>query len=197
MVKPVRRKLTLWLLFFLSAFCLFAFILGNSHWLKRKRYPLVYEDKIRKYAAEYEVDPFLTASIIFVESGFNPTAVSVKDARGLMQILPSTGEWVADKIGLQDYSEKQLFEPETNIQIGCWYMSYLVSQFPDNRELVLAAYNGGIGNVNKWLRNREYSSDGRQLDYIPFMETRNYVKKVLNTYDIYKEIYPSLEMEDD
>lgn len=197
MAKAKRKKKILWALFLLSAFCLLVFILGNGHWLKRKKYPLVYEEHIREYAFLYEVDPFMTASIIFTESRFNPTAVSFKDARGLMQILPSTGEWVAEKIGLPNYSDDQLFEPEVNIQIGCWYLTYLNSQFPDNRELVLAAYNGGIGNVNKWLSNKEYSSDGKHLDYIPFMETRNYIEKVLDTYYIYKEIYPSLSLEDD
>ncbi len=196
MTKPKPKKIILWVLFFLLTIYLLVFIINNSHWLKRKKYPLLYEEIIRKYASLYEVDPFMTASIIFIESRFDPTAISVKDARGLMQILPSTGEWVAESIGLSNYSDKQLLEPDVNIQIGCWYLSYLNSQFPNDKELVLAAYNGGIGNVNKWLSNREYSKDGKQLDRIPFVETRNYVEKVLDTYYIYKEVYPFLNLED-
>lgn len=187
-IRPV-----LWLFFLLLIIFLLIYMIGNSHWWKKKQYPLAYEDYIRKYSSEYEVDSFLAAAVIWVESSFISTAVSPKDARGLMQILPSTGEWAAEKIGLSEYSDERLLEPEINIQIGCWYLGYLTSQFPDSRELVLASYNGGIGNVNKWLRNKEYSLDGKQLDYIPFTETRNYVEKVSNTYEVYKEIYPSLE----
>ena len=194
MVKPKQRKIALLVLFFISVLCILFVIINNSHWMKRRKYPLEYTDQIRKYSAVYEVDPFLTASIIFTESGFNPETVSVKNAIGLMQILPSTGKWVADKIGLTNFNDVQLFDPEINIQIGCWYINYLISKFPDNIELVLAAYNGGIGNVNKWLKNKEYSKDGKKLDYIPFIETRNYVEKVLGVYNIYQEIYPGLEL---
>jgi soluble lytic murein transglycosylase len=188
--KKFRPMLWLFILLLIGIFLLI-YMIGNSRWWKRKQYPMAYEDQIRKYASEYEVDPFLVVSVIWVESRFIPTAVSSKDARGLMQILPSTGEWVAEKIGLSGYSDEQLFEPEINIQIGCWYLGYLTSQFPDSRKLVLASYNGGIGNVNKWLSNKEYSPDGKQLDHIPFAETRSYVKKVTSVYEIYKEIYPS------
>lgn len=195
MAKPKKRNLLRWILFILLAAFLAIYLLEGSNWLKRIRYPLLYEDQICSYASKYEVDPCLTAAVIWVESRFMPEAVSPKDARGLMQIIPSTGEWIAGKIGLADFEEKQLYDPEVNIQIGCWYLGYLTSRFPDNRELVLAAYNAGIGNVDKWLRNREYSRDGNNLDYIPFSETRNYIEQVLKAYEVYKEIYPSLELQ--
>jgi soluble lytic murein transglycosylase len=128
-----------------------------------------------------------------VESRFMPDAVSNKDAKGLMQILPSTARWAAEKMGIMDFEEAMLMDSEINIRIGCWYLGFLASQFPDNWELVLASYNGGIGNVRKWLSNKEYSRDGQRLDHIPFQETRNYVVRVLEAYEIYKGLYPSLD----
>ena len=139
----------------------------------------------------------MVASVILVESRYLPDAVSSKDAKGLMQILPSTGEWAAGRMKLKGYQEKQLFDPEINIQIGCWYLSFLSSQFPDNMDLVLASYNGGIGNVNKWLTNKECSKDGKKLDHIPYGETRNYVVRVQEAYKIYQEVYPYLELPGD
>jgi soluble lytic murein transglycosylase len=169
-------------------------LLYNSTWYKRIRYPLKYENEIREYAEEYSVDPYLAASVIWVESRFEPEAVSRSDARGLMQLLPATAAWSAQKIGLSGYDDAMLLNPEMNIRIGCWYLGYLSNQFSGSIELTLAAYNGGIGNVQKWLRNKDYSRDGKRLDRIPFPETRDYVSKVMDAYEIYKEIYPSLGM---
>ncbi|NLU37231.1 MAG: lytic transglycosylase domain-containing protein [Clostridiales bacterium] len=194
MEQDKLRKRAIWALFIVFVLYLLLVILGNSNLIKQKKYPLKFEEQIREYSTVYQVDPFLVASIIFIESRFNPDAVSMRNAKGLMQILPSTGEWVASKLDIENFNETHLLDPETNIQIGCWYISYLSSQFSGNMELVLAAYNGGIGNVSKWLKEKKYSTDGKQLDYIPFVETRNYVEKVLGVYNIYQEIYPGLEL---
>ncbi len=109
-----------------------------------------------------------------------------------MQLVPATASWTADKIGLSPFDDTMLFDPEVNIRLGCWYLGYLRRQFPEDIELVLASYNGGIGNVKKWLANKNYSKDGLSLDYIPFNETRNYVATVIKTMEIYKNLYPSL-----
>jgi soluble lytic murein transglycosylase len=194
MGAPIRRIPAAGkVLLILLAVILLAYLLYNSSWYKRMRYPLKYEDHIRKYAEEYSVDPYLAASLIWVESGFETEAVSGRNARGLMQILPSTAAWGAEKMGLAGYEEAMLLDPEKNIRIGCWYLGYLSNQFPGSMQLTLAAYNGGIGNVQKWLQDKAYSKDGKQLDHIPFPETRNYVLKVMHAYEIYKEIYPSLD----
>ena len=193
MGKSRRKKVRVWVIVLLTTVLALVWYANDNRWLKQRRYPLNYEDLIEKYAVKYSVDPYLAASVIWVESRFLPEAISPQDARGLMQILPTTAQWASVRMGLEDYQEEQLFEPEINIEIGTWYLSFLNSQFPDNRDLVLASYNGGIGNVLKWLDNREYSSDGKQLDHIPFPETRNYVTKVQEVYDIYREIYPSLK----
>ena len=81
-----------------------------------------------------------------------------------------------------------LFDPEINIEFGCWYLNNLLSEF-DDLSLALAAYNGGSGNVTKWLNDPEYSSDGENLTYIPFKETKKYVDKVSTRYNVYKFLY--------
>lgn len=154
----------------------------------RTLYPLDYREMIEEYSARYDLDPYLVAAIIRVESSFRPGAVSRKNARGLMQISEGTGKWAADKLDLKRYSAETLFDPDTNIRIGCWYLSTLYNEFGDT-ELVLAAYNGGSGNVTQWLKNSKYSRDGSSLDIIPFKETENYLKKVKASYDIYKMLY--------
>ncbi|EPS47163.1 transglycosylase SLT domain-containing protein [Clostridium botulinum CFSAN002367] len=108
-----------------------------------------------------------------------------------MQITPETGEWVAEKMGMKDFNIDDLKDPETNIKMGCWYLNNLKEEFDGNMDLVLAAYNGGRGNVQKWLKDSEHSKDGESLHYIPFKETDKYVKKVKAIYNIYRFLYKS------
>lgn len=165
-------------------------------WARINNYPMKYEDVIDKYAAEYQLDPALVCAVIYTESKFDKDAVSVDGARGLMQIMPETGEWIAAKVGMRGtYDVDQLFDPDTNVRFGCWLLNYLYTRFDNDSRKALAAYNAGQGNVDKWLTQPEYSSDGIKLDHIPFKETRNYVKKVKATHDIYLELYYSNESE--
>lgn len=152
-------------------------------------YPINYENYIKKYSQHYNIDSHLVAAIINVESKYDTFAVSKKDARGLMQISPTTGNWASEKIDIQDFTLESLYDPEINIRIGCWYLSVLTDEFNGNLQLILAAYNGGSGNVNKWLKDDRYSEDGKSLNYIPFKETSDYVEKVLKNYEMYKKIY--------
>lgn len=153
-------------------------------------YPLKYGDLVQSYSERFNVDPFLVLAIIKAESNFKPGAVSPKNARGLMQISEGTGKWGAGRLNLKDYTSEKLFEPEINIYIGCWYLSVLYDEFGDS-DLVIAAYNGGSGNVTQWLNDRDLSADGKTLDRIPFRETDQYLKKVNNYYSIYKRLYES------
>lgn len=152
-------------------------------------YPIEYKEYVDKYSQEFNLDPLLVLSIIKVESKFDKDAKSNKDARGLMQVTPKTGEWGAEKIGIEDFDAEQLYDPDTNIRIGCWYLDNLRTQFDYNMELVVAAYNGGSGNVTKWLADSEYSDDGETLKKIPFEETENYVKRVFTSYEKYQKLY--------
>lgn len=158
-------------------------------WLQRRMYPLKYEELILRYASEYRLDPYLVCAVIWVESKFNEAATSHKGARGLMQVIPSTGRWAAEKLGIEGYSDDSLYDPAVNIRIGCWYLDRLRNHFKGNLDLALAAYNGGSGNVEKWLEDPRYNKDGEGLDDIPFKETRDFVARVWSAYDKYKQLY--------
>ena len=185
------------IIIFILSILVFAFIVGtvpglvyyNSH-------PLYYKELIGEYSKANELDPYMVSAIIKVESRYNKDAISPKDARGLMQIGEQTGEWGAKELEINDYNSQTLFDPEKNIRIGTWYLSKLRKEFGDRNDIILAAYNGGSGNVSKWLNNKEHSKDGTALENIPFKETREYVKKVNKNYETYKKIYKDTNFED-
>nr|WP_184308849.1 lytic transglycosylase domain-containing protein [Anaerosolibacter carboniphilus] len=162
---------------------------NSTNWFLKILYPIHYRSLVEKYSDEYDLDPLLVAAIIKTESKFNEKAKSHKEAKGLMQIAPITGEWAAKQLDIKDYNEEMLYVPEINVRIGCWYIDRLSSEFDGRLQLILAAYNGGSGNVNKWLDNPEYSQDGITLNKIPFLETRAYIDKVLKSYKIYSILY--------
>ncbi len=161
----------------------------NAKWIVRTIYPFHYRELVTFYSEKYEVDPYLVAAIIRNESKFNPNAISRREARGLMQIAPITGDWASEKLNIEDFNYEDLYDPELNIQIGTWYINILDKEFDSKLQLMVAAYNAGNGNVSKWLENPEYSKDGVHLDVIPFPETRRYVQKVLRDYERYEIIY--------
>lgn len=150
-------------------------------------HPVEYADIVNKNAETYDMDPILIYSIIRAESNFEPRAKSRMGALGLMQIIPDTGNWIAEKLKVE-FKEESLYEPEYNIQFGSYYIAYLVDHFKDI-DVALAAYNGGIGNVQKWLKDESVSRDGESLHNIPFQETKNYVEKVNDNYYIYRIFY--------
>lgn len=157
-------------------------------------YPIGYKSIIVEYSKEYNLDPYLVASIINVESKYDKDAISQKEAKGLMQIAPQTGKWASEVLGLENYNEDILFDPETNIRIGTWYLSTLFKEFNNNLDLVLASYNAGSGNVNKWLSDEKYSNDKTSLVTIPFQETEDYLLRVRKNYKIYSIVYKKYMM---
>ena len=152
-------------------------------------YPVKYENQIIKYSQKYNLEPCLVAAVIRTESNFNEKAVSHRDAKGLMQIMPDTALWIAENMQLSNFNMETLYDTEVNIAMGCWYLNNLNTEFNGDINLVLAAYNGGRGNVQKWLKDEEYSIDGKSLNLIPFEETDKYVKKVNTNYNIYLKLY--------
>ena len=153
-------------------------------------YPVEYEELIRQYAAENEIPPAYVAAVILAESSYRPEAVSQVNAQGLMQILPSTAEWIAGKFD-ESYMEGCLFDPETNIKYGCWYLGFLMRRYDVSMRCSSAAYHAGQGTVDKWLADPAYSSDGKTLDKIASDATGTYVERVLKYYEKYEEIYAS------
>jgi len=151
-------------------------------------YPLYYEDMIKERALEYEIDPLLVLAMIREESRFNPWNESAVGARGLMQIMLKTGEWIAEKINLINYNNEMLFSPEVNIDLGCWYIQYLNERFSDDLILALSGYNAGPGTTSRWLEKYDISDPDNFIENIPYDETRGYIKKVLKSYLMYKRI---------
>lgn len=150
-------------------------------------YPVNYLEEIQKYSNEYGVDPKVVLAIMRVESNFKSDATSKVNAKGLMQILPDTAKHVAKLLNI-DANSMDLNDAETNIKIGTYYIKYLMQNF-SNMDTVYAAYNGGIGNVNTWLKDSKYSSDGVSLYNIPSSETKHYVNKVNKALKAYEILY--------
>lgn len=157
--------------------------------LLRLVYPIPYRDAIIKSAEQFDADPFLVVAVMYVESRFDPHAESPKGARGLMQVMPDTATWAAEQMGHGELALGELDQPERNIQIGVWYLTYLLGLFDGQISTALAAYNAGPGNVRRWLDSGVWSGSAETLDDIPFGETRSYVRRVLNTYGIYRWLH--------
>jgi soluble lytic murein transglycosylase len=148
-------------------------------------YPLKHTELIKKYSQKNKIDPYLLTAIIKEESGFDAGVVSEKGAIGLMQVMPKTAEWISKKQGYV-YKEEDLKKPETSIKFGSWYFNYLLRKYRSTK-LALAAYNGGVTNVDRWIEEkgaRKVSED------TPFSETDDFVDDVVNTSKVYKRLYP-------
>lgn len=142
-------------------------------------FPFAYKDIIVKSCDETELDYSLVASIIFCESRYNKKALSKKGAVGLMQIMPATAE--SFYTSEDEFNIDILYNPKTNIQIGCSYLRYLFDKY-DNELMVIACYNAGEGTVRSWLKDGE----PLQKTQIRYQETLNYVEKVLKYKKFYK-----------
>ena len=158
---------------------------------ERAQHPLVYADYIVQYSTVQNLDPALVAAVILCESSYNPTAESWLGARGLMQLMEDTAGWVAHKLSEDDasYSFDLLYDPETNIRFGTWYLGYLSRRFGGDAKKIVCAYHAGQGNVDAWLKNPLYSSDGVTLDVIPTDDTSAYAARVLRARDVYRKYY--------
>jgi Soluble lytic murein transglycosylase and related regulatory proteins (some contain LysM/invasin domains) len=154
--------------------------------VEEKAYPLNFTEYVEMNAEYYGVPKDIIYSVIKVESNYTQTAVSSKGAVGLMQMMPDTFEWLLTKTG-EEHSMDKLNDPAVNIKYGTYYLSMLYDELAvwDN---VYAAYNAGIGNVRKWLKDSQYTTNGR-LTNIPFNETSKYVVKVNEARDMYNKLY--------
>jgi soluble lytic murein transglycosylase len=153
-------------------------------------YPKGYWESILTYAGRYQQDPYFIAAIIKEESQFRTDALSHAGARGLMQVMPATGERVARQAGFPGFDQEKLFDSDTAINIGTRYIRQLMKRFKNDPLLVAAAYNAGPEAVQGWiLKNGNIGERDLFVEMIPYSETRGYVKKVLRNYAEYKRIY--------
>lgn len=143
-------------------------------------YPLAYEDLIVRYSRERELDPYLVAAVIYAESHYRPTAVSPSGARGLMQLIPSTAQGIARKLGDADFRVSNLFDPETNVRYGTYHLQGLAGRYRSNVDGILAGYNGGGAVGDRYIAGQ---------GGIP-LETQRYVVTVKAARDKYRELYP-------
>lgn len=160
----------------------------NSTFFLKKIYRIEYKEFVEKYSQEYNVDPLLVYSIIKAESNFKEGALSTKGACGLMQLMDQTAKEVAENTLTEYESGVTLYNAEKNIMLGIAYYADLKNIYK-NDELALAAYNAGIGNVNKWLEDKIIKEDGSDIENIPYKETNTYVRKTLKNYEMYKKLY--------
>ncbi len=186
MNKAVMRSVVIITILALSVLCGFLFqILWDT--FDRINYPKEYSDYVEVYAYEYGIPEYVVYSVIKVESDFDSSVVSEAGAVGLMQLMPETFVWLTSENG-ENLDSATLYDPETNIKYGTYYLSKLYLQFGTWDE-VYAAYNAGPTKVSEWLSDKKYSDNGKTLDDIPYKETEKYVKKVNNANETYIKLY--------
>lgn len=155
----------------------------------RLSFPKGFEERVRFFSRKYALDEFLVYSLIREESHFDKEAVSVSDARGLMQLLPSTAVETAPKAGLGSFRASQLFSPDVNLELGCYYLSWLLEIFEGNVAISLAGYNGGPTSAKGWYETNGALDVDEFIEEIPFEQSRNYVKKIIRSYAAYEAVY--------
>ncbi len=190
-VKTISAKKIVKPAVFIAAGIVLVWLMYQLPWVQRLSYPMPYKSIVQQEATKYGVDPLLVTAVIREESKFMPNSESRAGAKGVMQLMPDTALWVAQQMGLKNFQSEYLYQPEVNIMLGSWYIANLSKQFGGNPILVLAAYNGGRGRVQDWIKQGYLTGTG-QIDQIPIMETKDYVKKVLQSYAKYKQLYPNI-----
>ncbi len=151
-----------------------------SNWAIKKSYPIKYAEIVSKESAENNVPKNLILAVMREESHFNPSVVSSAKAEGLMQLMPATATWIATKKQIK-YNSSTIQDPEVNIDLGVWYLRYLLNQFKNDDTLAIEAYNAGITNVIAWQK--------KNPNYIEFAETDNFVKRVKKSKTMYDNLY--------
>ena len=151
--------------------------------------PVRYWKDLQAEAKKAGLDPYLVAGLIRQESAFNPQAVSCSDARGLMQVLPSTGRYIAKKKGVRKFNPSQLYDPLTSLSFGTWYLRHNLDAGGNDLVMTIASYNAGPGKVRQWMPRFEGRTYDEAVEMIPFSQTRDYVKLVMRNREIYRALY--------
>lgn len=183
-----KRKLIIFIIIVIIAFILL-YVFKVQDIILKKIYPTTYAEYVYKYSEENDIDPLLTFAIIKAESNFDTNATSSSGAIGLMQLMPSTAQEVGERVGTDVVVKEILYDPEENIKIGTSYYKHLLDKYKNSYLVALAAYNAGIGNVDKWIEQGIIKQDGSDIQNIPYKETNNYVRKIVRDYEIYKNLY--------
>lgn len=190
MVKRQKKKKTQLIIIVLI---IAAALLGAGAYFGYRKYveethPLKYQTYVEYYSSQNGLDKYFVYAVIKTESGFRPEAVSNVGARGLMQIMEETFDWIKYKRDDDDAVYEDMFSAQKNIDYGCWLLGYLYEEF-GTIEAAAAAYHAGRGTVNEWLSDTRYSPDGKHLNVIPTSDTAHYVDKIKNAVETYKRLY--------
>lgn len=187
-----------------------AILLMNVNAIGRLMYPIKYQEDIMISAQHFRIDPLLIAAIIRTESNYKPHLISSRQAVGLMQIMPTTAQWIVERGGYEAETLQHLAEPAVNIELGSWYVKWLIDRYSGYSEgdaegeaegdlvaeldddliaLVAASYNAGHNKVGEWLKNNVWDGRYQTRGDIPYGETRHYIKRVMYYYNKYKSFY--------
>ncbi len=161
-----------------------------NHAVRDLTLPLRDQDIIRQQARAKHLDPALVAAVIFAETKFQPRT-SATGAEGLMQIEPATAQFLAHLSDGYAFTTRDLATPSINIAYGSYYLRYLLDHYGGNEMLAVAAYNGGLANVDRWLAAAQAQGRTLTIAEIPFPETRAYVARVLEAQQEYRAAYAS------
>ncbi|TCZ75286.1 lytic transglycosylase domain-containing protein [Paenibacillus albiflavus] len=182
----VHKKRTYAIL--LIAVLLFLLIFSNK--IEELLYPIDYRQEISTSASKYNVDPFLIAAIIRVENNFKVEGTSSKGALGLMQLMPETAQWIKESSNIGTVgSDHDLQDASVNIDMGAWYLSWLLNYYDGHLNYAIAAYNAGQGTVNKWRATNVWDGSETSISTIPYGQTKHFVKRVRYYYDKYHKVY--------
>lgn len=184
-VRLGRTRMAIILLVILSA----VLWLINTSFVWKWMYPIKYMEEIKQSSQRFQMDPMLILAIIRTESSFDTKQISHKGAVGLMQLMPDTAKWVIEQAGFDPMAIEYLDDPKVNIDIGTWYIKFLLNQFNGDLVRAIAAYNAGPGKVNQWLSNQQWDGTLEKVSEIPYKETRHYVQRVLYYQNRYEQIY--------
>ncbi len=171
--------------------------IGNPHptasrW--RVRYPRAYWPMVKDIADETGLDPYLILAVARQESTYRPALTSHAGAEGLMQVMPSTAQWMADvESNISRDVLANLHHPGNSLRLGAYYIRRMLNQSGGNMVFAIASYNAGPGNVNRWRNRWPNASMDEFMDNIPFAETNNFVRRVLANYAAYHSLYPPAE----
>jgi soluble lytic murein transglycosylase len=185
--SAARRRLAVLLAAVVGAVAALAALLPLDRAVQEITLPLSHEDVIRQQAADKGLDAALIAGVIYAESRFREGLTSPAGAEGLMQITPDTARFIARRSGGSAFTLRDLADPQINIAYGSFYLRYLLDRFHGDTVHALAAYNAGDSNVRHWLARTRGTLRPRD---IPFPETREYVRRVLDARAAYRREYP-------
>ena len=193
--KPADKGRRFWMILLSASVCFLVFILlwlaakDGYQYFYKKAYPTDYAQWVEQYSEEYDVPLSLCYAVIRTESSFDPDVTSSVGARGLMQIMEDTFDWIKyRKEDERDITFDDMYDPRLNLEYGIFMLKLLLEEF-GSIENALCAYHAGWGNVKAWLSSDEYTQNGTDLHTIPFSDTDSYVKKVMDTMKTYQDLY--------